>query len=299
MTDLATPPKTYTPTPVRSRFALGNRERNLITKVIAYLVLILGAIVMIVPFFWMVSTSLKDSTSIFILPPEWIPLQPTLKNYEEAWDVAMLPRGFVNSTFIAVTSTIGEVFASMLAGFAFARMRFPGRNALFGILLVTMMIPGVVMLVPSFILFTQLGWVNTWSPLIIPVLFGTPFAVFLSRQYFATLPADLEDAAKVDGANYFQTFLFVFLPLARPIMATLFVLGFIARWNDFIGPLIYLRSTELYPIPLLLARLNSLYEQNWTLLMAGATLALLPILFLFFLLQRYFVESVALTGIKG
>lgn len=297
MTDLATTPKTYTP--ARSRFMLGNRERAFITKVLAYLFLIFGAIVMIVPFFWMVSTSLKDSTSIFILPPEWIPAQPTLKNYEEAWEVAMLPRGFVNSTFIAVTSTVGEVFASMLAGFAFARMRFPGRNALFGILLVTMMIPGVVMLVPSFILFTQLGWVNTWSPLIIPVLFGTPFAVFLSRQYFATLPADLEDAAKVDGANYFQTFLFVFLPLARPIMATLFVLGFIARWNDFIGPLIYLRSVELYPIPLLLSRLNSLYEQNWTLLMAGATLALLPILFLFFLLQRYFVESVALTGIKG
>lgn len=283
----------------RARFTLGAREGALITKALAYAILLAGAAAMILPFLWMVSTALKDATSIFILPPEWIPRNPTLANFERAWEVAMLPIGLFNSSFIALTSTIGEVFCSTLAGFAFARMRFPGRNRLFGVLLATMTIPGVVTLVPAFILFTRLGWVNTWNPLIIPILFGTPFAVFLSRQFFATLPVDLEDAAKVDGANWFQTYLLVFLPLAKPIIATLFVLGFIARWNDFLGPLIYLRTVELFPIPLLLARLDSLYEQNWTLLMAGSTLALLPIMLLFFLLQRYFVESVALTGIKG
>lgn len=282
-----------------TRFSFGKREREFLTKIITYFVLLFGAAVMIIPFLWMVSTSLKEPTSIFILPPEWIPKNPTLSNFQQAWDVAMLPRGFLNSSIIAITSTLGEVFASTLAGYSFARMKFPGRNAMFGVLLVTMMIPGVVMLIPAFIMFTRIGWVNTWNPLIIPVLFGTPFAVFLSRQFFATLPADLEDAAKVDGATHFQTYLYIFMPLARPLIATLFVLGFIARWNDFLSPLIYLRSVELFPVPLLLSRLDSLYEQNWTLLMAGATLALLPIMALFFMLQRYFVESVALTGIKG
>lgn len=285
--------------PRRASPRFGQREFALLTKIAAYALLIFGAIVMLLPFLWMVSTALKPETSIFVLPPEWIPSNATLFNFEQAWEIAQLPRGFLNSAFIAITSTIGEVFFATLAGFAFARMSFPGKNRLFGLLLATVTIPGVVTLVPAFILFTRLGWVNTWNPLIIPVLFGTPFAIFLARQFFATLPAELEDAGKVDGANWFQIYLLIFLPLARPIIATLFVLGFIARWNDFIGPLIYLRSVELFPVPLLLARLDSMYEQNWTLLMAGSTLALLPILILFFFLQRYFVESVALTGIKG
>jgi multiple sugar transport system permease protein len=278
---------------------LGKREQRRVTQALAYFVILLGAVVMLLPFLWMISTSLKSRGSVFETPPQFIPRDPTLENYERVWSEAELPRGFFNSSTIAIISTVGEVFASTLAGFAFARMRFPGRNALFGIILGTMMIPGVVILVPAFIMYTRLGWINSWLPLIVPVLFGTPFAVFLSRQFFATLPVELEDAAKVDGANYLQIFAYIFFPLARPIVATLFVLGFIARWNDFLGPLIYLRSTELFTIPLLLARLNSLYEQNWTLLMAGSTLALLPILILFFFLQRYFVESIAITGIKG
>ncbi len=280
-------------------FTWGRRETAILVKTLSYLILIFGAIVMLLPFLWMVSTALKEETSIFVLPPQWIPENPTLENFTDAWEIAMLPRGFVNSAFIALTSTIGEVLFSTMAGFAFARMHFPARDRLFQILLATLTIPGVVTLVPAFIMFTRFGWVNTWNPLILPVLFGTPFAIFLSRQFFATLPADLEDAAKVDGANWFQTYFFVFLPLARPIIATLFVLGFIARWNDFLGPLIYLRSVDLFPVPLLLSRLDSMYEQNWTLLMAGATIALIPILVLFFALQRYFVESVALTGSKG
>jgi multiple sugar transport system permease protein len=283
----------------RTTFSLGQKETARLGKIAAYVILLIGAAAMILPFLWMVSTAFKPEASIFILPPEWIPRDATFQNFTDAWRIAMLPRGFLNSTFIAFTSTLGEVFCSTLAGFAFARMKFPGRNRLFGLLLATMMIPGVVTLVPSFILFSRLQWVNTWNPLIIPVLFGTPFAVFLSRQFFATLPADLQDAGKVDGANWFQIYLLVFLPLAKPIVATLFLLGFIARWNDFLGPLIYLQSVELFPVPLLLARLDSMYEQNWTLLMAGSTIALLPILILFFLLQRYFIESVALTGIKG
>ncbi|MBW4438976.1 MAG: carbohydrate ABC transporter permease [Pleurocapsa minor GSE-CHR-MK-17-07R] len=283
----------------RRSFTLNTRQSTLLMKTLAAIILLFGLVVMMLPFLWMVSTAFKQPTSIFVLPPEWIPANPTLENFTRAWEIAQLPRGFLNSAFIAIVSTVGEVFFATLAGFAFSRMRFPGRDKLFGLLLATLTIPGVVMLVPAFILFSRVGWVNTWNPLIIPVMFGTPFAIFLSRQFFATLPDDLSDAAKVDGANWFQTYFFIFMPLARPIIATLFVLGFIARWNDFLNPLIYLRSVELFPVPLLLARLDSMYEQNWTLLMAGATLALLPILALFFALQRYFVESVALTGSKG
>jgi multiple sugar transport system permease protein len=283
----------------RSRFQLGQREQERVIKVLAYVVLIAGAITMLLPFFWMLSTSFKEPRGVLTMPPEWIPNPLTVENYVEVWARTDLARGFFNSTVIALTSTIGEILASTLAGFAFARMKFPGRQRFFGLLLVTMMIPGVVTMIPAFVIFRTLGWIDTWLPLIVPMLFGTAFATFLSRQFFSTLPGDLEDAAKVDGCNYFQIYLYIFLPLAKPIIATLFVLGIIARWNDFVGPLIYLRSVENFTIPLMLLRLNSIYATQWTLLMAGSVIALAPIILLFLLLQRYFVESVALTGIKG
>jgi len=211
---------------------LTRNQREGIAKLAAYLVLTLGAIAMLLPFFWMVSTSFKPERGIFVMPPQWLPNPFTVENYQKALESTTLTRSFLNSFYIALTTTIGEIFCSTLAGFAFARLKFPGRNTLFGVLLATLMIPGVVTLVPAFILFRTLGWVGTYNPLIIPVLFGTPFAVFLSRQFFMTLPAELEDAAKVDGCNMFQIYRYIFLPLATPIIATLFVLGFIARWND-------------------------------------------------------------------
>lgn len=281
------------------RFELGKRQREILVQAVSYTVLSIGAITMLLPFVWMLSTSLKPERGVFVMPPQWIPDPLIFDNYVNVWTRTDLAIGFVNSVFIAVTSTVGEIFVATLAGFAFARMVFPGRKYFFGLLLMTMMIPGVVTMIPAFILFRILNWIDTWNPLIIPLLFGSAFAVFLSRQFFATLPTELEDAGKVDGANFFQIFWFIFLPQAKPIVATLFVLGIIARWNDFLGPLIYLRSTEKFTIPLMLARLNSLYERQWTLLMAGSVIAVAPIIVLFFVLQRYFVESIALTGIKG
>lgn len=281
------------------RWEIGKREQDVIARVAAYTILIAGAITMLLPFAWMLSTSFKEPRGIFVMPPQWIPDPFTFANYEQVWTRTDLARGFFNSVFIALTTTIGEIFASTLAGFAFARMRFPGRQKFFALLLITMMIPGVVTMIPAFILFRYLGWINTWYPLIVPLLFGTAFATFLSRQFFATLPRDLEDAAKVDGCNYFQIYLFIFLPLAKPIIATLFVLGVIARWNDFLGPLIYIRSVDKFTIPLMLARLNSQYSTQWTLLMAGSVIAVMPVIIMFLFLQRYFVESVAITGIKG
>ncbi len=276
-----------------------HRREQIVGRVLAYVILILGAFAMLLPLFWMLSTSLKPERGVFTMPPQWIPDPIILDNYTEVWQRTDLARGFFNSTFIALTTTIGEILVSTLAGFAFARMLFPGRKYFFGLLLVTMMIPGVVTMIPAFILFRLLGWIDTWLPLIVPLLFGTAFAIFLSRQYFSSLPRELEDAAKVDGCNYWQIYWYIFMPNAKPIIATLFVLGVIARWNDFLGPLIYLRSVENFTIPLMLIRLNSVYALRWPLLMAGSVIAVVPVIVVFILLQRYFVESVAITGIKG
>jgi multiple sugar transport system permease protein len=290
------------PAAVSRRYAgswLGRRERVLIGQIIAYVVLFIGSLAMLLPFLWMISTSLKPERGIFVMPPQLIPSPLILDNYVNVWQRTDLARGLFNSSFIALVTTVGEIFASTLAGFAFARMRFPGRNTFFFLLLMTMMIPGVVTMIPTFILFRILGWIDTWLPLIVPLMLGSAFAVFLSRQFFMTMPRELEDAAKVDGCNFFQIYLFIFMPNAKPIVATLFVLGVIARWNDFLGPLIYLRDPQKFTVPLMLARLNSAYEQQWTLLMAGSVIALAPIIILFIFLQRYFIESVTLTGLKG
>lgn len=279
---------------------LGKREQERIARYAAYTILILGSVIMLLPFLWMLSTSLKPERGIFTMPPQWIPNPLIFDNYVNVWQKTDLARGMLNSTFIALITTVGEIFISTLAGFAFARMRFVGRNTFFGLLLITMMIPAVVTMIPTFILFRYLGWIKTWLPLIVPLMLGSAFAVFLSRQFFMTMPRELEDAAKVDGCNFFQIYWHIFLPNAKPIIATLFVLGFIARWNDFLGPLIYLQgATELYTVPLMLARLNSAYERQWALLMAGSMIALAPIILVFVFLQRYFVESVTMTGLKG
>lgn len=268
-------------------------------RVLIYATLIFVAFATLLPFFWMLSTSFKPERGIFIMPPQWIPRPFTLENYAQVLESTKLARSLFNSAFVALTSTLGEILTSTLAGFAFARMRFRGRNLIFGLLLATLMLPGVVMLIPTFILFRSLGWIDTFLPLIVPLFFGTAFAIFLSRQFFTGLPKDLEGAAKVDGANYFQIYWYIFMPLAKPLIATLFILGFLARWNDFLGPLIYLRTSDLFTMPLMLAQLNSLYIQQWALLMAGSMIALSPVFILFILLQRYIIESVAASGIKG
>lgn len=295
---------TITNPTIRTQTRTKHRQRQIAFRILSYVLLIAFALAILLPFFWMLSTAFKEERGLFVLPPQWIPNPITLVNFERVLTPtpqANIPMAFVNSMFVALTTTIGEVFMGTLAGFAFARMHFPGRNKFFALLLATMMIPGVVTLVPSFILFKELGWLRTLAPLIVPVMFGTAFAVFLSRQYFATLPQELEEAGKIDGANMFQIYLLIMLPLAKPIIATLFVLGFIARWNDYLGPLIYLSGgkPETFTIPLALASLQGAYTLEWTTLMAGSTVALLPIVILFFIFQRYFVESIALTGIKG
>ena len=287
------------PATTARRFAPGIKQRRRAANVAALIILTLGALAQLAPLAYMVSTSLKDIRGIFELPIRWMPEPIMWENYVQVWTKIELWRGFVNSLFIAVSTMVVEVFVSAMAGYAFARMKFPGRNALFILLLITMMIPGVVTMIPAFVLFRILGWINSFKPLIVPLFFGSAFATFLSRQFFLTLPAELEDAAKVDGANQLQIFWHIFLPLAKPILATLGGLGFIARWNDYLGPLIYISDQKKYTVPLMLAQLNGLYERRWDLLMAGSVIAIVPIVLILLVMQKYFVESVATTGLKG
>jgi arabinooligosaccharide transport system permease protein len=261
--------------------------------------LLAGALLTLAPFAWMVSTSLKTSAEVFQVPLVVWPARPLWSNYLRAVTVVPFGRGLLNTLFLVLPPLAVGLFLSALAAYAFARLRFPGREPLFAIVLGSMMIPGVVTMVPLFLLFRTLGWLDTYRPLMVPGCFGGAYGIFLLRQFFRTLPLELEEAARLDGCNPFQTFTTVILPLAKPGLATLAVFGFMGGWNDFMGPLIYLNSPERFPLQLVLAEFQSLYYTDWTLVMAASVLAGLPVLLLFLACQRYFVEGIALTGIKG
>ena len=251
------------------------------------------------PFYWMVSTSLKAPGHIYVNPPEWIPNPLYFANYPETWQ--KLPFGLFiqNSIIITIQATIGYVISSTMAGYAFARLQFKGRNVYFALLLSTLMLPGQVTLIPQFILYKNLGWLDTFLPLIVPAFFGSAFYIFLLRQFFLTLPKDLDEAAIIDGANRFQILWKILVPLAKPAIATVIVFSFIYNWNDFFGPLIYLTRQENMTLAVGLQLFRGQYDTDYAHMMAGATVAIAPILVVFFMAQDFFVQSIALTGIKG
>ncbi|GMX66810.1 carbohydrate ABC transporter permease [Paenibacillus elgii] len=281
---------------VRHRRKLANER---IRKAAAYLFLICGSIVMAVPFLWMLSTSLKEQGAIFNMPPEWIPEHFEWSNYKVVLMEADFLQGFRNTLILVIPPTLLGLFTSSLAAYAFARMKFPARNVLFILLLATMMIPGVVTMIPSFILYKSIGWVDSWLPLMIPGMFGAAAAVFFMRQFFLTIPSELEDAAKMDGLGPFRIFLQIMLPLCKPALLTQGILGFLGGYNDFLGPLIYINSPEKFTLQLVLASFQGFYNAQWTYIMAGSVLALIPTVLLFFFAQRYFVEGISMTGMKG
>ncbi|GGA40671.1 carbohydrate ABC transporter permease [Paenibacillus physcomitrellae] len=273
--------------------------RELVSKGFAYLFLTAGALIMAVPFLWMVSTSLKQQGMEFEMPPRWIPQHFEWSNYHFVLFDSDIAKGFLNTLLVIVLPCLVGLFTSALAAYAFARMNFPFKNLLFTLLLATMMIPGVVTMIPSFMLFKKIGWIDSWMPLIIPGMFGAAAAVFLLRQFFMTIPRELEEAAKVDGMNPFHTFIRIMLPLSKPALITQGLLNFIAGYNDYLGPLIYINSPEKYTLQLVLASFQGFYTSQWTYIMAGSVLALIPTLLVFFFAQKYFVEGIALTGMKG
>jgi multiple sugar transport system permease protein len=275
------------------------KGRERLIKGLSYILLTAGSLFTIFPFLWMISTSLKEQEYILIFPPQWIPNPFDFQNYVEIWSDVPLASGFVNSTVVAVTGTFGVLLASSLAAFAFAKLDFPGKKWLFMMMLGTMMIPGAVLMIPQFILFKNLGWVNTLNPLIIPSFFGAIYETFFFRQFFRTIPDEFIDAAKIDGASFFQIYWRVILPQATPAVATLGILAFMWRWNDYMGPLIYLQDIDKQTLPVLISTFQSLYTTSYGKMMAVSVLSILPIITLFLFMQRYFVEGLAMTGLKG
>jgi len=275
----------------------GRRSAQIIGRFLIYLVVSLGAVVMILPFLWMASTAFKGG-SAFDYPPTWIPDPISLDNFREVWTIVPFDRYLFNSLFVAVCVTFGEVLTSSLAAYAFARLRFPGRDAMFLMYLATLMIPGQVTIIPNFILMRYLGWINTYEGLIIPTAF-TAFGTFLLRQYFLSIPRELEEAARVDGASYFQVWSRIIMPLASPAIATLAVFSFMGAWNSFLWPFIMVNTSDMRTLTVALRSFQTDYGTEWGLMMAGSLLAMLPMLVIFLAAQRYFVRGIATTGFGG
>ena len=275
------------------------RLRQTLAHTAIYLVLIIGAILVFIPFAWTVSTSLKTESQTLASPPEWIPDPVQWKNYPDALTARPFGRYYANTFIITILSVIGQVVSSALVAYGFARFRFPGRNILFILVLSTLMIPFHMLIIPRFILFKYLGWLDTFLPLIVPNFFGGAFSIFLLRQYFQTVPLELDEAAKIDGASAFQRFWRIMMPLARPALGAVAVFEFMSTWQDFLGPLIYLSSDRNYTVSVGLAAFRNDYFTAWHLFMAASAVAMLVPLVVFFVAQKYFISGVALTGSGG
>jgi multiple sugar transport system permease protein len=261
--------------------------------------LLIGCFVMAFPFVWMVFSSLKTDAEIFIFPPELLPREARWSNYVDVMQSFPFGTFILNSFKISVLGVVGQLLSCSLAAYAFARIRFPGREAIFLAWLACLMIPGQVTLIPQFLLFRSFGWLNTHYPLFVPHFFGGAFGTFLLRQFFMTIPQDLEDAATIDGCSRFDSYWRIFMPLAKPALATLAVFIFMGQWNNLIGPVIYLTSREKMTLTIGLAFFRGQYSTEWALLMAGAVISIIPILILYVAAQRYFVQGVVMSGLKG
>ena len=264
-------------------------------------VVTIGALFMMLPFFWMLSAAVKRREDIFVLPPIWIPEEILWQNFVDVWTQVPMAQAYVNSLKIAGLVTIFTLLTSSLAAYAFAKIEFPGKRISFATLMATIMIPSQATLIPVYILMSRIGWIDTHWPLIVPPALTNAFGVFLLRQFFMGVPDDLIDAARIDGANPFQIYLRVAVPIIRPAIMTLAIFTFLGNWNAFLTPLIYINSKELWTVPLLIANFQDAYgvETEWGLLMAASSLALIPVLIVYVSAQRYFIEGVALTGLKG
>jgi multiple sugar transport system permease protein len=264
-----------------------------------HVLLLVGSIFFVAPLVFMVSTSLKAMRQITRFPPEWIPNPVIWGNWPGVFTYAPMHLYFLNTMIIVVPTIIGATFISSLTGYAFARLRAPGRNFMFTLVLATLMLPSVVTLVPTYVLFAKLGWVGTFLPLILPPLAGGAFYIFLLRQFFMTIPRELEDAALIDGCSRFRIYYNIVLPLAKPVLATVTIFAFMAAWNDYLGPLIYLGNRDQYTLSLGLQAFVQYQRREWGLLMAASTMMVLPVILLFFVDQKSFVQGITVTGLKG
>jgi multiple sugar transport system permease protein len=290
-------------TPIESTSPGGRQWDSVIVRIIIYALLIAGVAVVMVPFLWMLSTSLKDANDLFVFPPEWVPNPIRWSNYPDAWNALPFNRFLVNTLFMTILAMLAEIVSAAIVAYGFARFRFPGRNVLFIILLATMMLPGILTMIPKFIMWRELDRVDTFTPLTVGAWFAWgPSFIFLLRQFFMTIPRDIEEAATLDGANVVQIFSQIMLPLVKPAILAIAVLSFQGNWNNFEGALIYLNTLEKYPMVLGLQFFGASLSREapqWHLMMAMATMMAAPILLLFFFAQRYFIEGLTVGAVKG
>ena len=257
-----------------------------------------GSVVMVLPFLWMISTSLKAPDEIFTYPPVWLPRPPVWENYRQTVSVMPFGRFYLNSLIVATSVTALQLLTSSLAAFAFARLRFRGREVIFLLYLATLMIPFQVTMIPNFILMRFLGWFDSYQALILPPAFSA-FSTFLMRQFFLGIPRELDDAARLDGASSFRIWWQIILPLSSPVFAALMIFTFLNSWNDFLWPLVITNSLEMRTLPVGLTAFQGQYKVDWHLLMAGSVIATLPVLIVYVIGQKSFVQGITLSGLSG
>jgi len=297
-------PATSSSISLSSRLANPLGRPKLVTNALLYFFVIGAGILFGLPFLWAIGSSLKPITEIFKFPPTMWPIEPRWANYADVFTIAPFLRFIYNTLYITAFAMLGQILSASAVAYGFSRFRFPGRNMLFFVVLSTMMLPWQVTIVPTFLLFRFLGWINTYFPLILPFFFGGgAFYIFLLRQFFMTIPKDLDEAAKIDGASSVRIFWNILLPLAKPALATVAIFSFIEHWNEFIAPLIFLNSTEKFTVSIGLRHFTaSAFESDEpreAILMAASLITALPVLILFFAAQKYFVQGIVTTGLKG
>jgi len=276
------------------------RRTNFVKMTTVYFILAAGAFLIFIPFVWMISTSLKDEGSVFLFPPKWIPNPVQPENYVQAMTVLPFALFFRNTLITTLVPIVGALLSCSLVAFSFARLRWPGRDVLFLVVLATMMLPEQVTMIPQFIMYRHLNWIDTFLPLIVPPYFAVgAFNIFLLRQFFLTIPLEMDDAAKIDGSSIPGIYWRIVLPLSKPALAAISIFVFQGHWNDFLFPLIYLHSRNNFTLALGLRAFQGQYGTDWNLLMAASLVVMAPLLLLFFFAQRYFIQGVVFSGVKG
>lgn len=276
------------------------RKRVKVSTILIYLFLIFGALVCLFPFYWMLRSSFMDMGQIFVMPPILFPDPIVTTNYRDALEVMPYFKYLANTLIVVASNVGGSILAASLCAFAFSRMRWPGRDKVFMIILTSLMMPGIVTMIPTFVMWSKLGFTNSLIPLAVPIWFGgNVYNVFLFRQFFLGIPRELDEAAYVDGASFFTVYRKIILPLSKSAMVVVGIFSFLSSWNDFMGPLIYLNEESKYTLSLGLQLFQGSYGAQWHLLMAASLLVLLPAVLVFFLGQKHILEGIATTGIKG
>ena len=276
------------------------RTRKVAKKSVIYLVLIVGGVAFALPFLWMISSSLKTQTEVFLYPPRPFPKVIQWQNYVDAMTVVPFGRYFLNSVFVSTLVVVGTVMSSSFVAYGFARVNGWGRNAIFAIVLATMMLPSQVTMIPTFLIFRELGWINTFAPLTVPSFFGAAFNIFLFRQFFRGISTEISDASKIDGCNHLGIYWWIIMPMSKAAVATVGILALFWSWNEFLLPLIYLNSQKLYTLPLGLAMFQQFYDVQtpWHWLMAASVVTVLPMIIIFFFTQRILLQGIVITGVK-